>query len=232
MELLNLKISRPYHNVCAMDSIEIKVHGTIVNLQVKLGAYLGITFPMDMLIIDVPDVWGMLLSRKWDATLGVHIQTDLSYATIPSYENSFVKLHREKERKFHVEDPKEPMNEFVYHMNDIENYAICSNFIELVKEKLKEEKVDEVWKMNFDGAHSRSGKGAGIVLTSPTKKSYNFAFILDFDATNNVAKYESLLLGLEITKYMGIKILNIKGDSDLVILQVKKYACKSEWLRI
>jgi hypothetical protein len=31
---------------------------------------------------------------------------------------------------------------------------------------------------------------------------------------------------------MGIKILNIKGDSDLVILQVKnKYACKSERLR-
>jgi hypothetical protein len=40
------------------------------------------------------------------------------------------------------------------------------------------------------------------------------------------------LLGLEIAKYMGIKILNIKGDSDLVILQVKnKYACKSERLR-
>jgi hypothetical protein len=31
---------------------------------------------------------------------------------------------------------------------------------------------------------------------------------------------------------MGIKILNIKGDSDLVILQVKnKYACRSERLR-
>jgi hypothetical protein len=29
-------------------------------------------------------------------------------------------------------------------------------------------------------------------------------------------------LGLGIAKDMGIKILNIKGDSDLVILQVKK----------
>jgi ribonuclease HI len=46
-----------------------------------------------------------------------------------------------------------------------------------------------------------------------------------------VAEYEALLLGLEIAKDMGIKILNIKGDSDLLILQVKnKFACKSERL--
>jgi ribonuclease HI len=76
------------------------------------------------------------------------------------------------------------------------------------------------------------GKGAGIVLKSPTGQSYNFSFRLEFDATNNVAEYEALLLGLEIAKDMGVKILNIKGDSDLVILQVKnKFACKSERLK-
>ena len=47
-----------------------------------------------------------------------------------------------------------------------------------------------------------------------------------------MAVYEALLLDLEIAKDMGIKILNIKGNSDLVILQVKnKYACKSERLK-
>jgi hypothetical protein len=35
IELLNLKISILYHNVCAMDSREIEVDGIIVNLQVK-----------------------------------------------------------------------------------------------------------------------------------------------------------------------------------------------------
>jgi ribonuclease HI len=68
--------------------------------------------------------------------------------------------------------------------------------------------------MHFDGAHSRSGKWAGIVLNSPTDKTYNFAFRLEFDGTNNVAEYDALLLGLEIAKDMGIKILNIKSDSD------------------
>ena len=64
---------------------------------------------------------------------------DLTYATLPSSENSFVKLYNEKERKFHVEDLKEPMNEFVYHMSDIGNYAICSNFLAQVKENFKGE---------------------------------------------------------------------------------------------
>jgi ribonuclease HI len=55
---------------------------------------------------------------------------------------------------------------------------------------------------------------------------------LEFDATNNVAEYEALLLGLEVCKDMGVKCLNIKGDSDLVIQQLKNnFACKSERLK-
>jgi hypothetical protein len=70
------------------------------------------------------------------------------------------------------------------------NFYICSNILAPAEEKFKDEKEsDKAWKMNFDGAHSRSGKGAGIVLVSPTGNSYNFAFRLEFDATNNVVEY-------------------------------------------
>jgi hypothetical protein len=98
-----------------MDSREIETHGIIIDLQVKLAFHPDITFKMDVLVIDVPDAWGMLLSRKWVATMGGCIQMDLSYATIPlpGSSSETVRLLREKERKFHIEDPKEPMNEFV-----------------------------------------------------------------------------------------------------------------------
>ena len=72
--------------------------------------------------------------------------------------------------------------------------------------------------MSIDDAHSRARKGAGVVITSPKGKTFNFAYRLVFEATNNVAEYEALLLGLEMARDMGIKILNIKGDSDLIIL--------------
>jgi hypothetical protein len=61
MEQLNLRISRPYHNICAMDSKTIKVHGLIKGLQVHLVAFLDIMIEMDILVIDVLDAWGMLL---------------------------------------------------------------------------------------------------------------------------------------------------------------------------
>ena len=82
-----------------MDSREVEVIGIILGLQLKLAAYPQITFQMDILVIDVPDAWGMLLSRKWGATLGGNIQMDLSYATIPVSDNSFVKLHKKRKRK-------------------------------------------------------------------------------------------------------------------------------------
>jgi hypothetical protein len=114
---------------------------------------------------------------------------DLSYATIPSSENSFVKLHREKERKFHVEDPKEPMNEFVYHMHDIGSYEIPSDFLAPVKEKFKDElpNVYNVWdtmdsfdgifleeapsKKGIDVAPSESGTGLDLSVGSALSAS-------------------------------------------------------------
>jgi hypothetical protein len=46
MEQLNLVISRP-HNICAMDSKMIKVHGLIKILQVHLVAFPDILIEMD-----------------------------------------------------------------------------------------------------------------------------------------------------------------------------------------
>jgi ribonuclease HI len=87
--------------------------------------------------------------------------------------------------------------------------------------------------MNFDGAFSRSGKGVGIVLQDPNGKVFKFAYILKFDATNIVVEYEAMMLGLDICKDMDVKCLNIKGDSDLVIQQLKNnFPCKSERLKI
>jgi hypothetical protein len=44
---------------------------------------------------------------------------DLSYATIPICANTFVRLNREQKRRYHVEDPKEPMNELAYESEDL-----------------------------------------------------------------------------------------------------------------
>ena len=142
---------------------------------------------MDILVIDVPDAWGMLLSRKWGATLGESIQMDLSYATIPFSENTFVKLHREKERKFHVEDPNEPMNEFIRQMGELGNYVICSI---TSNDKFNDQKIEQTCKRSFDEVYYRTRKETQSIVASPNSKSNHFAFRLWMDALerqNNLA---------------------------------------------
>jgi hypothetical protein len=133
----------------------------------------------------------MLLSRKWGAHMGGYLNIDLNFSTIPyppPSTKSF-RLFRETERKYHIEDPKEKFNEFLCQVSNMGDFSICSNFLAPFQDKFKDEKVsNKAWKMHFDGAHSRLGKGEGIVLEYPTKKTYNFAFKLEFDATNNVAE--------------------------------------------
>ena len=157
---------------------------------------------------------------------------DQTYAMIPVSEDAHVKLYREKERKYHVEDPYELDNEYICETDNLGNHAIYANYLIPIRVKANDEEFDQLWRMSFDGAYSKAGKGAAIVITSPSNKKFNFANRLEFDASNNVAEYEALLLGLEIAKDMAIHVLSIKGDSDLIISQVKStFACKSERLK-
>ena len=103
--------------------------GIILNFPVKLAAYPDIGVTMDIVVIDVPDIWGVLLSRKWVASLGESIQMDWTYAMIPASEDAHVKLYREKERKYHVEDSDEPNNEYICETYSLENHAIYANYL-------------------------------------------------------------------------------------------------------
>ena len=143
---------------------EIDVVGIILNFPVKLVAYPDIGVTMDIVVIDVPDILGMLLSRMWAvvATLGGSIQMDWTYSMIPASEDAHVKLYREKERKYHVEDPDDPDNEYICEMDSLGNHVIYANYLIPIREKSKKEEVDELWRMSFDGVFSKSGKGAGI----------------------------------------------------------------------
>jgi hypothetical protein len=69
MKQLVLKTKKPYRNVCGFESRAIPTHGVIKNVKACLTQYPKIITPMDVVVVDVPDVWDMLLSRKFIATL-------------------------------------------------------------------------------------------------------------------------------------------------------------------
>ncbi|XP_027178202.1 uncharacterized protein LOC113777367 [Coffea eugenioides] len=90
----------------------------------------------------------------------------------------------------------------------------------------------EPWVLFVDGASSKEGSGAGLLLTSPTGEELTYALRFDFPASNNEAEYEALLTGLRIALQMGITAIRVRSDSQLVVLQIRgEYEAKDEVMK-
>jgi ribonuclease HI len=80
----------------------------------------------------------------------------------------------------------------------------------------------ELWSMYFDGSLMKTGAGAGLLFISPLGKHLRYVMRLHFPTSNNVAEYEALVNGLCIAIELGVRSLDARGDSQLVIDQVMK----------
>ncbi|WJZ92707.1 hypothetical protein VitviT2T_011689 [Vitis vinifera] len=81
------------------------------------------------------------------------------------------------------------------------------------------------WRMYFDGAANHSGYGIGVLLVSPQgdhiSRSVRLTFPDYYPTTNNIVEYEACILGLETALELGITQMDVLGDSDLVLRQVR-----------
>ncbi|XP_070040813.1 uncharacterized protein [Nicotiana tomentosiformis] len=73
------------------------------------------------------------------------------------------------------------------------------------------------WKMFFDGFANFKGVGIGAVLVPEAGQHYPVSAKLRFLCTNNMAKYEACILGLNLAIDMNIQELLVVGDSNLLV---------------
>ena len=74
--------------------------------------------------------------------------------------------------------------------------------------------------LTVDRSSNVNGAGIGLVLTSPEGDFIQQAIRCGFKAMNNEAEYEALIAELNLAKDMGIKKLDIRSDSQLVVNQL------------
>ena len=67
--------------------------------------------------------------------------------------------------------------------------------------------------MYFDGSLMKKGASTGLVFISPLEVRMRYMVYLHFASSNNVAKYEALINGLRIAIELGIRQLDVWGDS-------------------
>ncbi|KAK5777038.1 hypothetical protein PVK06_045003 [Gossypium arboreum] len=90
-----------------------------------------------------------------------------------------------------------------------------------ITEMESESSKEKSWNMCFDGASNTLGHGIGAILVSPNGNHYPFTARLNFFCTNNIAEYEACIMGLRATIERNIEILEVYGDSALVVYQIR-----------
>jgi hypothetical protein len=99
----------------------------------------------------------------------------------------------------------------------IKYHALVDFIAELTDSGLRGiNELPDQWVMYFDGSYTLKGAGADIVLIPPESDILKYTIHLEFPTTNNIAEYEGLVSGLQLAKDLGIRLLLIRGDSQLV----------------
>jgi hypothetical protein len=111
MQQMGLKVTRPYKNVCGFESKAIPTHGVVENVEVHLKEFPEKTIHIDIIVVDVPDVWGMLLSRKFGEMIGGSLEMDLTFLRLPLKYGTTERLLNVPITGNHVQDIVPPIND-------------------------------------------------------------------------------------------------------------------------
>ncbi|XP_075670366.1 uncharacterized protein LOC142640161 [Castanea sativa] len=88
------------------------------------------------------------------------------------------------------------------------------------------------WVINTDGLATKHVGGAGIVLLSLEGDEVKCMIRLDFPITNNEAKYEALIAGLDLAQVAGAMDAIVRCDSQVVTSQITGgYRCRRERMK-
>ena len=78
-----------------------------------------------------------------------------------------------------------------------------------------------IWRLSVDGAANAQGSGVSLILTSPDIIDIEYALRFGFRASNNEAKYEAVIAGLNLAHSMEVDQLEVCSDSQLVVKQIE-----------
>jgi ribonuclease HI len=77
------------------------------------------------------------------------------------------------------------------------------------------------WRLYFDGLVCSKGHGVRCVIISPSGVYIDLSIRLEFACTNKQVEYKSLLHGLEYLRDLGARDVDVFGDSNLIVQQIR-----------
>jgi ribonuclease HI len=243
---VNAEVEPSSLKIIQLDRTDVKVMGELKNVLIRLSSNPKVHQFIDIIMVDIPEVYGMFLSRDWSEQLHGYFATDWSHLwLLENGKPNKIRVNRERYLKFTVtdlNDPNEPytppddspkvqgMDTYfgnftaeVSTSNDPQQSSEIKTFTQPTTSIQKSCEPDEnqIWSLYFDGSKSKEGAGAGCIIIDPAGNKTLLTCRLEFECTNNVAEYEALLQGLRKALDMRIQNLSIFGDSEIVVRQVR-----------
>jgi hypothetical protein len=219
MEELGLSCTN--ENVGSMisyNSLQQTTIGEIKDVTLVLCAHPEIRTTLSIQVIDIPvRNYSIILGRDWKALIGGYLSLDETHLSVPRNGKNIIVIREVRISPYIESVPQSSVN---YIEEDLGVYSIFVEEYNIYLEKIDLD--DDIWHMHLDGSCSSEGNGAGIILVSPAGKIHNLSYRLDFACSNNAAKFEALLLGIENALNLGCSHLSVFGNSELVVNLIRK----------
>jgi ribonuclease HI len=184
---------------------------------------------INMIVADIPKAYGMLLGREWYTKVKKgHYFMEGAHFTFP-YKGVEVVIRREPKYGEKVVPTSYNVKHVSFQDIGMGTYIVLSE----EDAHLPPSELEEmVCSMDFDGAKSKHGFGAGVLLCDSKGKAVPFSFRLELPNTNNMDEYEALVQGLQKALELGIHHLFVSRDSELVVNQIRdKYEVHNPGLK-
>jgi ribonuclease HI len=243
---INAEVKPSSLKIIQLDRTNVKVIGELKNVLIRLSSNPKVHQVIDIIVVDIPEVYGLFLSRDWSEQLHGYFATDWSHLWLPENgKPNKIRVNREHYLKFTVtdlNDPNEPytppadspevqgmdtfFKNFVAEVSPITNLEQQSEIMAYMQpttsmQQSHEPDGNQIWSLYFDGSKSKEGAGAGCIIIDLAGNKTLMACRLEFECTNNTAEYEALLQGLRKSLDMNIQNLVVFGDSEIVVRQVR-----------
>jgi hypothetical protein len=91
--------------IIQLDRTDVKVIGELKNVLIRLSSNPKVHQVIDIIVVDIPEVYGMFLSRDWSEQLHGYFATDWSHLWLPENgKPNKIRVNRERYLKFTVTD--------------------------------------------------------------------------------------------------------------------------------
>jgi hypothetical protein len=126
---INAEIKPSDIKIIHLDRTNVTVVGELKYVLIRLSSNPKVHQIIDIVVVDIPEVYGMFLSRDWSQQLNGYFSTDWSHLWFPlNGQPNKLRVNRERYLKYTVTDLNDPNEPFISSENVLENQGINTFF--------------------------------------------------------------------------------------------------------